>query len=126
MAVNLGQSKIKMAKLAGAQVYPHDSVYDVAYGQGKVTHVENYAFYVSFGCQGRPRKYKEDGSTGKSPVGRTLYWHKPLIIEFPRDECNALRMRRAVMDMLPILEGLTRVKDCFEEKPCCEEPDCGC
>jgi hypothetical protein len=106
-----------MATLCDEPVYPGDSVYDLCYGPGTVTAVEKCEFYVSFGC-GRPRRYNEQGMTGRKSFGKTLYWHKPIITELPKNECDAGKIRAAFADFLQIAQNLTRVKSCEVEDPC--------
>ena len=102
-----------MAKLSGQEVYPGDCVYDLCWGPGTVTAVEACEFYVSFGC-GRPRRYNEQGMTGKKCFDRTLYFSKPIITELPKDECNAVKIRLAFDAFSQIATDLTGLCPCPE------------
>lgn len=115
-----------MATLNGEKVCINDMVYDVVYGPGKVVDASQHSIIVKFGGAGRPRKYSFGGVTGKNCY-KTLYHRPPIVLELPRDECNAAKLTAAAHDMMKIMNSLTQMDVCCAPKPCDEpcEP-CGC
>lgn len=79
--------------LDGADVRIKDSVYDVAYGAGKVTHLaDNGGITVRFG-DGREAGYVE-GRTPRFPQ-RTLYWQNPIVAVPPKSMRRWVAVRAA-------------------------------
>lgn len=69
--------------LDGYDVRVDDTVYDVAYGAGKVTHLaDNGSITITF-SDGRQAGYLE-GRTRRFPQ-RTLYWKDPIVAVPPKD-----------------------------------------
>ena len=110
-----------MATLSNSPISIGDSVHDIIYGPGEVVAIDGSGnLTVTFGSAGRPRKYSQQGITGKLCY-RTLFHRPPAIIEFPREECNAAKLACALDQVMGIFNDLTNCK-CPEPK----EPECPC
>lgn len=98
------------------EINPGDCVYDICYGPGTVQAIDCGKILVSFGSRGRPRQYSQNGFTGKN-CQKTLFHRPPAIIEFPKDECRAAKITKALKDVIHIF-------NCLTNEPCVVEVNC--